>query len=304
MEVYLPIAEMTINAPALILMGAVVGFLSGIFGVGGGFMMTPLLVLIGIPAPVAVATQANQLVANSVSGVLGHWRRQNVDLKMALVMLGGGLVGTMVGVGLFRLLRSLGQIDLFINSFYVLFMGGIGVMMIVESTRSRWRLYRGNHAALASRHEWIDRLPIKIRFPQSNITISLWVPLGVGFLGGILNAVLGIGGGFFLLPAMIYIMRMPPGLVPGTSLFQIMITTAITTLLHCLATQSVDVMLAFLLLFGGVIVAQYGTKIATRLRPEYSRLMLSVMLIAVAGKLGFELITRPDHLFSVMMVVR
>lgn len=304
MQVYLPIAEMTINVPVFMVMGLVVGFLSGVFGVGGGFMMTPLLVLLGVPAPVAVATQANQLVANSVSGVLGHFRRGNVDLKMAWVMLGGGFVGTLVGVGLFRLLRSLGQIDLFINLFYVLFLGSVGIMMVRESLQSSWRSWHGQTPPPPQKHIWATRLPHKVQFPKSQLYISIWIPLGVGFLGGVLNAILGIGGGFFLLPAMIYIMRMPPTLVPGTSMFQIMITTAITTLLHCLTTQSVDVVLALMLLSGGVIGAQYGSKVASFLRPEYARLCLSLMLMIVAGSLAVQLVTPPAHTHSVTMVVR
>lgn len=304
MQIYLPIAEMTISVPWFLLMGTIVGFLSGVFGVGGGFMMTPLLVLCGVPAPVAVATQANQLVANSVSSVLGHLRRKNVDMKIAWVMLGGGLVGTLVGVGLFKLLRALGQIDLFINFFYVVFMGTVGVLMVIESVQASWRHYHRMPAPTPKKYEWATRLPHKMWFPHSQLSMSIWIPLGIGCLGGILNAILGIGGGFFLLPAMIYIMRMPPMLVPGTSMFQIMITTAITTLLHCLTTQSVDVVLAMLLLTGGVIGAQFGSRAATRLRPEYSRLLLSLMLIIVAGKLAVELVSTPAHIYGVNMVVR
>jgi uncharacterized protein len=301
MQVYLPIAEMSIDAIHLLLLGAGVGFLSGMFGVGGGFMMTPLLIFIGVPPPVAVGTQANQLVANSVSGVLAHLKRKNVDIRMGLVMLAGGVIGTTIGVGIFRLLSSLGQIDLVIALSYVFTLGLIGSLMVVESTNSILRKGRARKTR-TRRHGRLHGLPWKMRFPQSRLYISVLLPGGIGFLAGLLNAILGIGGGFFLIPAMIYLIGMPASLVAGTSLFQIMFTTAVTTFLHALTNQTVDVMLALLLLTGGVIGAQYGTRVASKVRPEISRALLALILLCVAGGLARELVATPDNIYSVAVM--
>ena len=300
MQVYLPIAEMSVNALLVLTMGGLVGFLSGLFGVGGGFLMTPLLIFLGVPPAIAVGTQANQLVAASVSGVLAHWRRGNVDVKMGLVMLVGGLVGTAVGVWIFGLLQQLGQIDVTITLSYVFFLGTIGLMMLVESSRAMWRrrtptVGRGK----LHRHSWLHGLPLKMRFQRSKLYISALLPAGIGLVGGILVAIMGIGGGFLLVPAMIYILNMPVGLVAGTSLFQIIFTTAVATLLQAMTNQTVDVMLALLLLVGGVVGAQFGTRTGSRLRGEHARLMLSVLVVAVALLLAWGLVSRPDDLFSI-----
>ena len=305
MQVYLPIAEMSVNALLVLGMGWLVGFLSGMFGVGGGFLMTPLLIFIGVPPAIAVGTQANQLVAASVSGVLAHWRRGNVDVKLGVVMLGGGVVGTAMGVWIFGILQRLGQIDIAITLSYVFFLGTIGGMMLVESSRAilRRRAPTARRGKL-HRHIWLHGLPFKMRFQRSKLYISALLPAGIGAVGGMLVAIMGIGGGFLLVPAMIYLLNMPAGLVAGTSLFQIIFTTAAATLLQAATNQTVDVMLALLLLIGGVIGAQFGTRAGSRLRGETARLALATIVVAVALKLAFDLFSRPDDLFTVTMGVR
>ena len=300
MQVYLPIAEMSVNALLVLGMGGLVGFLSGMFGVGGGFLMTPLLIFIGVPPAIAVGTQANQLVAASVSGVLAHWRRGNVDVKLGIVMLMGGMVGTVVGVWIFALLQRIGQIDIAITLAYVLFLGTIGGMMLVESSRAliRRRAPTARRGKL-HRHIWLHGLPLKMRFQRSKLYISALLPAGIGAIGGMLVAIMGIGGGFMLVPAMIYLLNMPTGLVAGTSLFQIIFTTAMATLLQAATNQTVDVMLALLLLIGGVIGAQFGTKAGGKLRGEQARLLLASLVVAVAVKLAFDLVIEPNDVFTI-----
>ncbi|WP_431856847.1 sulfite exporter TauE/SafE family protein [Azospirillum sp.] len=301
MQVYLPIAEMSVDALVILLLGAVVGFLSGLFGVGGGFLMTPLLIFLGVPPAVAVGTQANQLIAASVSGVLAHWRRNNVDVKMGVVMLVGGLVGTTLGVWIFGRLQRLGQIDLTISLTYVFLLGTIGSLMLVESVRALIRrrspqLSRGK----LHHHIWLHGLPLKMRFQRSKLYISALLPAGIGAVGGVLVAIMGIGGGFLLVPAMIYLLNMPVALVAGTSLFQIIFVTAVTTLLQASSNQTVDVMLAFLLLVGGVVGAQFGTRAGSRIRGEVARTLLGLLVVSVALRLAWDLVARPEDLFSVI----
>lgn len=300
MQVYLPIAEMSVNALLVLGMGGLVGFLSGMFGVGGGFLMTPLLIFIGVPPAVAVGTQANQLVAASVSGVLAHWRRGNVDVKLGVVMLLGGMVGTVVGVWIFSILQRIGQIDIAITLTYVLFLGTIGTMMMVEASRAliRRRAPTAKRGKL-HRHIWLHGLPLKMRFHRSKLYISALLPAAIGAVGGMLVAIMGIGGGFMLVPAMIYLLNMPTGLVAGTSLFQIIFTTAMATLLQAATNQTVDVMLALLLLIGGVVGAQFGTKAGGRLRGEQARLLLASLVVAVALKLAFDLVVEPNDVFTI-----
>ena len=300
MQVYLPIAEMSVNALLVLGMGGLVGFLSGMFGVGGGFLMTPLLIFIGVPPAIAVGTQANQLVAASVSGVLAHWRRGNVDVKLGIVMLLGGMVGTVIGVWIFGLLQRIGQIDVAITLAYVFFLGTIGAMMLVESSRAliRRRAPTARRGKL-HRHIWLHGLPLKMRFQRSKLYISALLPAGIGAVGGMLVAIMGIGGGFLLVPAMIYLLNMPTGLVAGTSLFQIIFTTAMATLLQAATNQTVDVMLALLLLVGGVIGAQFGTKAGGKLRGEQARLLLASLVVAVALKLAVDLVVEPNDLFTI-----
>lgn len=301
MQVYLPIAEMSVDALVILLLGAVVGFLSGLFGVGGGFLMTPLLIFLGVPPAVAVGTQANQLVAASVSGVLAHWRRNNVDVKMGLVMLVGGLVGTTLGVWIFGRLQRLGHIDLTISLTYVILLGVIGSLMLVESVRA---LIRRRSPQLARgklhHHIWLHGLPLKMRFQKSKLYISALLPAGIGAVGGVLVAIMGIGGGFLLVPAMIYLLNMPVALVAGTSLFQIIFVTAVTTLLQATGNHTVDVMLAFLLLVGGVVGAQFGTRAGARIRGEVARVLLALLVVLVAARLAWDLVAPPDDLFSVI----
>ncbi|ACI99999.1 sulfite exporter TauE/SafE family protein [Rhodospirillum centenum] len=302
MQVYLPIAELSVNALLLLGLGGIVGFLSGLFGVGGGFLMTPLLIFIGIPPAVAVGTQANQLVGASVSGVLGHWRRNNVDVKLGLVMLAGGAVGTVLGVWLFGLLQTLGHIDLAIGLSYVFFLGVISSLMLWESVRA---LLRGRDAAVAKakmhHHTWLHGLPFKVRFPRSRLYVSVLLPGGIGFVGGVLVAIMGIGGGFMLVPAMIYLLGMPTAMVAGTSLFQIIFTTGIAAFAQATFNHTVDILLALLLLVGGVIGAQFGSRAGTKLRGEQARALLALMVLAVAVKLAVDLVVRPDDLYSVTL---
>jgi uncharacterized membrane protein YfcA len=302
MEIYLPIAGLSVDALLVLGMGAAVGFLSGMFGVGGGFLMTPLLIFIGVPATVAVATQANQLVAASVSGVLAHWRRQNVDIKMGAVLVVGGAVGTLAGVWLFRALERLGQIDLVISLCYVAFLGVIGLLMLVESGRAVLRRRRPPVRRKLHQHTWLHGLPFKMRFHRSRLYISALLPGGIGLLGGVLVAILGIGGGFILVPAMIYLLGMPTSIVIGTSLFQIIFTTAIATLLQAWTNQTVDVVLAFLLLVGGAVGAQFGTRASGYLRAEQARLLLALLVLGVAAKLIVDLVLPPASPFSVAVL--
>lgn len=301
MQVYLPIAEMSVNAFLVLAMGAGVGFLSGLFGVGGGFLLTPLLIFVGVPPAVSVGTQANQLVAASVSGVLAHWRRRNVDVKMGLVMLAGSTVGTVLGVLLFRLLSALGQIDLVISITYVLFLGGVGGLMLVESANSLLRRRRGPVRRKLHQHTWLHGLPLKMRFQRSRLYISAFLPAGIGFLGGVLVSIMGIGGGFILVPAMIYLLGMPASLVAGTSLFQIIFTTALVCFLQAFQNQTVDVLLALLLLAGGVIGAQFGTHASGRLRGDQARALLATLVLIICVKVAFDLMGTPPDLFTIAM---
>lgn len=301
MQVYLPIAEMSVNALVVLGMGGLVGFLSGLFGVGGGFLLTPLLIFIGVPPAIAVGTQANQLVGASLSGVIAHWRRNNVDVKMGLVMLLGGSVGTAVGVWIFRLLTHFGQIDLAISLSYVLLLGTIGSLMLVESLRSMLRRRRPVAArGKLHRHGVLHGLPLKMRFHRSKLYISALLPIGIGFVGGVLVAIMGIGGGFLLVPAMIYLLNMPTALVAGTSLFQIIFTTAVATLLQAITNGTVDAMLALLLLIGGVIGAQFGTKAGGNIRGDHARAMLGTLVVLVAARLAWELVATPADLYSIV----
>jgi uncharacterized membrane protein YfcA len=299
MQIYLPIAELSVNVFLILGLGGAIGFLSGLFGVGGGFLMTPILIFIGIPAPIAVGTEANQIVASSVSGVLAHWRRGNVDFKMGAILLLGGLLGSTLGVWLFAILRQLGQIDLVIKLCYVTFLGIIGSLMFVESLRA---LSRRRRAAAARgklhKHTWIHGLPFKMRFRRSKLYISALLPAGVGVLVGVLSAIMGVGGGFVMVPAMIYLLGMPTAVVVGTSLFQIIFVTANVTFLQAYANQTVDVVLAVLLLAGAVIGAQFGARAGAKLRGEQLRILLALMVLAVCGKLLYDLTVTPADIYT------
>ncbi len=300
MLIYLPIAEVSVNAFLLLGLGGLVGVLSGMFGVGGGFLMTPLLFFIGIPTTVAVATEANQIVASSFSGVLAHLRRKTVDFKIGTVLMLGGLLGAAIGVLLFNYLKSLGQVDLLVKLCYVVFLGIIGGLMFFESLRAIRRTSRNLAPPKKSRQRgWVQKLPLKIRFRTSGLYISIIPPLIVGVFVGILAAIMGVGGGFIMVPAMIYILGMPTKVVVGTSLYQIIFVTAFTTLLHATTNYTVDVALAVLLLVGGVIGAQIGTQIGTRLKAEQLRILLAIMVLMVCSKLALDLLIQPSELYSI-----
>jgi uncharacterized membrane protein YfcA len=275
-----------------------VGVLSGMFGVGGGFLMTPLLFFIGIPPAVAVATEANQIVASSFSGVLAHLRRKTVDLRMGTVLLIGGLIGAALGVVVFNYLKSLGQVDLLVKLCYVVFLGVIGAMMFAESLRAIRNTRSGKTVPKRKKHGWVHGLPFKMRFRTSGLYISVIPPVLVGIVVGILAAIMGVGGGFIMVPAMIYLLGMPTKVVVGTSLFQIIFVTGFTTLLHATTNYTVDVALAVLLLIGGVIGAQIGTSIGTKLKAEQLRILLAIMVLAVCFKLALDLLIMPSELYS------
>lgn len=297
MQIYLPIAEVSVNAFLLLGLGGMVGILSGMFGVGGGFLMTPLLFFIGIPPAVAVATEANQIVASSFSGVLAHLRRKTVDLKMGTVLLIGGLIGAALGVVVFNYLKSLGQVDLLVRLCYVVFLGIIGALMFVESLKAIRNTARGAPAK-RKKHGLVHKLPFKMRFRVSGLYISAIPPLIVGLCVGVLAAIMGVGGGFIMVPAMIYILGMPTKVVVGTSLFQIIFVTAFTTMLHATTNYTVDIVLAVLLLVGGVIGAQIGTRIGVKMKAEQLRILLALLVLAVCGKLAFDLLVVPSELYS------
>lgn len=297
MQIYLPIAEVSVNAFLLLGLGGMVGVLSGMFGVGGGFLMTPLLFFIGIPPAVAVATEANQIVASSFSGVLAHLKRKTVDLRMGCVLLVGGLIGAALGVVLFNYLKALGQVDLLVKLCYVLFLGVIGGLMFIESLNAIRNTKRGK-VAPRKKHNWIHKLPFKMRFRVSGLYISVIPPLLVGLAVGVLAAIMGVGGGFIMVPAMIYLLGMPTKVVVGTSLFQIIFVTAFTTMLHATTNYTVDVVLAVLLLVGGVVGAQIGTRIGVKMKAEQLRILLAIMVLAVCGKLAFDLLVTPAELYT------
>lgn len=300
MQIFLPIAEVSVNAFTLIGLGGIVGLMSGLFGVGGGFLITPLLFFIGIPPAIAVATGANQVVASSFSGVLAHLRRKSVDIPMGLVLLAGGIVGSALGVLVFNLLQSLGQVDLVVQLCYVFFLGFIGVTMLRESLTS---LFASRSQSTKRRrlhqHSWVHRLPWKMKFRASGLYISVIPPLLVGLAVGVLAAIMGVGGGFIMVPAMIYLLGMPTKVVIGTSLFQIAAVSAFTTLMHAISSNTVDIMLAVLLIVGGVVGAQIGTNLGARLRAEQLRVLLALMVLVVCGKLAFDLAMPPEHLYSI-----
>ncbi|MBI1245288.1 MAG: TSUP family transporter [Alphaproteobacteria bacterium] len=305
MLVYLPIAEISVDILVLLLLGGTVGFLSGLFGVGGGFLMTPLLIFVGVPAAIAVGSEAAQIVAASVSGVIAHMRRGNVDFKMGSVILAGGVTGSTLGVELFKILQRLGQIDLAISLAFVVVLGSIGMLMLVESARTLQRNAQSRKSGgprtrmRLHEHNWIHGLPLKMRFPRSKLYISAIAPFAIGAFVGVLAALMGVGGGFIMVPAMIYLLGMPTSVVIGTSLFQIIFVTANVTFLQAWLNHTVDIFLALLLLVGGVVGAQFGARLGARLRGEQLRGLLAILVLSVAGKLLFDLVALPDDLYSI-----
>ncbi|MEP0708976.1 sulfite exporter TauE/SafE family protein [Parvibaculum sp.] len=303
MQIYLPIAELPVSVLTILAMGAAVGFLSGMFGIGGGFLMTPLLIFLGIPPAVAVGTQATQIVASSVTGALAHFARKSIDFKMGGVLLIGGILGSLSGIYLFKLLAAIGQIDLTISVVYVAFLSVIGAMMMVESVQAI-RAARGGSVTRrrGGHHSWIHGLPFKMRFRRSKLYISVIPPILVGYFVGTLAAIMGVGGGFILIPAMIYILRMPTNVVIGTSFFQIVFVAALTGVMHSLENQAVDIVLGFLLVVGGVIGAQYGVRAAEKMPAEQLRALLAAILLLIGMRLGYDLISTPADPYSVVEV--
>jgi uncharacterized membrane protein YfcA len=299
MSIYLPIAEQSVDVWGLLAVGGGIGVLSGVFGVGGGFLLTPILIMMGIPPAVAVASGANQVLGSSVSGVFAHWQRRNVDVKMSLFLLAGGFLGSSIGVWLFALLKRLGQIDLVISLSYVGFLGSVGLMMLIEALMTSY----GSKGAMPSKrhqhHSW-HALPFRMRFPRSGLYISALLPLGVGAFGGILAAIMGVGGGFILVPLMIYVLGMPTAVVVGTSLFQMIFVTANVTLLQALTTHTVDVPLALILLGGGAVGAQFGSRLGRNLSAEKLRLLLALIVLAVCLQMAYSLVAPPSDAFSLV----
>jgi uncharacterized membrane protein YfcA len=300
MDIYLPIAGQSVNALLIVALGFLVGILSGMFGVGGGFLTTPLLIFYGIPPSVAVASATTQITGASVSGIMAHMRRGGVDLKMGAVMIAGGIVGSFAGAALFRLLQASGQIDLAIGALYVLLLGWIGSLMLKDALTALGYVKSTSTAAARPRHNrWIVSLPMRWRFYSSGLYISPLAPMALGFVAGMLTLLLGIGGGFILVPAMIYLLGMPARVVIGTSLVMILAVSAETTMVHAMTTRAVDIVLAALLLVGGVVGAQYGALLTTRLKPDFLRLALAVIILLVALRMLLGLAWQPDEIFSI-----
>jgi uncharacterized protein len=301
MNIYLPIAEMSANVLVFLGMGGAVGFLSGLFGVGGGFLMTPLLIFSGIPPAVAVGTEGAQIVASSVSGAFAQWRRNNIDFRMGTVLLSGGILGSVVGVALVRELRKAGQFDFVVSLSYVTFLGIIGTLMMIESLNTIRKVRAGTAAPArgARQHSWIHGLPFKMRFERSKLYISAIPPFVIGAFVGVLAAIMGVGGGFIMVPAMIYLLRVPTSVVVGTSLFQIVFVTAATTILHATQNRNVDVILALILMVGGVIGAQFGAVAGQKLKGEQLRFLLAGLVLLVCLRIGWSLVAQPDEFYSI-----
>ena len=303
MNIYLPIAELSVNIFIILSLGGAVGFLSGMLGLGGGFLMTPLLMFIGIPPSVAVATSANQIVAASVSGALSHWRQGLVDVKMGMYLLLGGLFGSFTGIWIFKLLSNAGQIETFLAIVYFILLFSIGTLMLIESSQViRDRIRKRTVKRKLHYHNWAHRLPFKVRFYSSNLYISVIPPILIGYFIGILSATMGIGGSFILIPAMIYFLGMPTSKVIGTSLFQIIFITAFVTLLHATSTFAVDAVLAFSLILSSVIGAQLGVMFTNKFRGEELRALLAIIVLTVAFKIGTDLLIQPTDIFSISVI--
>jgi uncharacterized membrane protein YfcA len=301
MSIYLPIAEMSINVVVFLGMGCAVGFLSGLFGVGGGFLLTPLLIFMGIPSAVAVGTGSMHIVASSVSGAIAQYRNKNVDVKMGLVLVAGGVVGSLIGVGLVRILREIGQFDLFVSLSYVTFLGAVGGLMLIESIGAIRRTRSGQTvtARKTGQHSWVHGLPFKMRFHRSKLYISALPPAMIGAFVGFMAAIMGVGGGFVMVPAMIYLLRVPTSVVIGTSLFQIVFVMAATTVLQALQNKTVDVVLAVVLIVGGVVGAQFGVVAGRRLKGEQLRFLLAALVVLVCLRMAWDLVAPPSEIYSI-----
>ncbi len=302
MHFYLPIAEVSVNTLLLVVLGGLVGFISGMFGIGGGFLMTPVLVFMGIPPVVAVASEANHVAASSVSSVIAYSKKRSVDFRMGGVLASGGAIGSFIGVEVFRWLRLIGQADFAVSLSYLVFLGVIGALMLTESVGTILRRRSGQplKARRDRRPALLYALPFKVRFPRSRLYISVIPPILLGVFVGILSAVMGVGGGFILVPAMIYLLRMPAPVVVGTSLFQIVITTSLTSVLQAGRNQTVDIVLATLLLIGGVVGAQLGARASGRFRAEELRALLALLVLLVGLRMGADLFIKPEEAFVLM----
>jgi len=304
MHIYLPIAEMSVNVLLFLGMGWAVGFLSGMFGVGGGFLLTPLLMFMGVPTAVAVGTGSMHILASSVSGAIAQYQRRNVDVKMGIVLVVGGIVGSIIGVALMKLLRQIGQFDLFVSLSYVTFLGAVGALMMIESLGSIRKRQTAQPVPHKTRqHNWVHGLPLKMRFHRSKLYISALPPAAIGAFVGFMAAIMGVGGGFVMVPAMIYLLRVPTSVVIGTSLFQIVFVMAATTFLQAIQNKTVDVVLALVLIIGGVIGAQFGAAAGGRLKGEQLRFLLAALVLLVGLRIGWDLITQPTELYSIGPVI-
>jgi uncharacterized membrane protein YfcA len=303
-EIYLPIADLPVNIFVVFAMGLAVGFISGMFGIGGGFLMTPLLIFLGVTPAVSVATVSTHIAASSFSGAISYWRRRAVDLALAFMLLLGGFVGTAAGVGLFTYLRALGQLDLTISLLYVLLLGSVGSLMVAEAVRATVRIRSGKPVELrrGGSHTWLHGLPLKMRFKQSRIYVSTIPVWTIGFLMGFIGAIMGIGGGFLLVPMLIYFLRVPTNVVIGTSMVLTLVTMATATVLHSLTNHLVDAILALILMVGGVTGAQFGARAGQRMRGERLRLLLGLLVLAVGIRFAVDLVVRPDDLYSIRML--
>ncbi|MCZ2328745.1 sulfite exporter TauE/SafE family protein [Bartonella sp. F02] len=306
MSIYLPIAEMSLNILILISMGVVVGFISGLFGVGGGFLIIPLLIFYNIPPAIAVGTGTNQMIASSVTGAITHFKRRSLDLKLGIFLAIGGGFGSLIGIQIFSLLRTSGQLDLIISLLYVILLGGVGSLMAIESWGTIIRQHKGQKVSIRrpGQHNWIHRLPLKMRFRTSMIYVSVIPVFVIGLIIGLLSSIMGVGGSFIMVPALIYLLRVPTSVVIGTSLFQITFVTALTTILQSVSNNSVDIVLAFLLMLGGGIGAQYGIRAGRKLKAEQLRMALACLVLVVCMRLAFQLFIRPDNLFSLTVLMR
>jgi uncharacterized membrane protein YfcA len=305
MNIYLPIAEMSVNVAVFLGMGYALGFLSGLFGVGGGFLLTPLLIFMGIPTAVAVGTGSMPILASSVSGAIAQYRRKNVDVKMGAVLVAGGIVGSAIGVGLVKMLRQIGQFDLVVALSYVTFLGAVGALMLIESAGAIRRARSGQPVSMrkTGQHSWVHGLPFKMRFHRSKLYISAVPPALIGAFVGFMAALMGVGGGFVMVPAMIYLLRMPTSVVIGTSLFQIVFVMAATTLLQAVQNKTVDVVMAVLLIVGGVLGAQFGVVAGGRLKGEQLRFLLAALVLLVCLRIGWDLVARPSEIYSIGPVI-
>jgi uncharacterized membrane protein YfcA len=304
LQIYLPIAELSMNLFFLVGIGAAVGFLSGLFGVGGGFLLTPLLIFSGVPSPVAVASVTGQVAAASTSGALSYYRRGGIDLHLALYLILSSTIGAMAGVATFSVLRAIGQLDLFISVSYLLLLGFVGILMLTESIRTMIRQRSGTvvRDKLPGQHTWMHALPMRIRFKKSRLYISVLPVLGIGLFIGWVGALLGIGGGFILVPALVYLLRVPGNVVIGTSLLQVVAMMCVTTILQALTSQSVDVLLAFCLMIGGTVGAQFGASAGKYLRGDQLRALLALLVLGVAIRFGLALVLPPGDPFSIAVL--